>query len=341
MPEPSSLMAGVMLVALVVYTLTGGADFGGGVWDLLASGPRKLEQRRRIAQAIAPIWEANHVWLIVVVVVMFVCFPPAFAAVSTVMHIPLTLMLFGIVLRGTAFVFRAYDPQNEDEATGPWRLVFAVASTITPIMLGMVLGGITSGTFRFEPGSMRVSTDFVSEWAAAFPVMVGVYGLALCALLAAVYLIHDTADAPDLQEDFRIRALAAAVFTGPLAFGTLAVARLGAPHIYDALVSSSLALPLHVGTGIVALGAIGAIWTRRYGVARVLVIAQTMGIFAGLGAAQFPYLVAPQLTFSDAAAPDHVLWAVLGILCAGGLLLVPAFVWLYSVFKGQSSPRLH
>ena len=333
MPEPSSLVALVMLVALVVYTLTGGADFGGGVWDLLASGPRKLEQRRRIAHAIAPIWEANHVWLIVVVVLMFVCFPPAFAAVSTVMHIPLTIMLFGVVLRGAAFVFRAYDPQHEDEATGPWRLVFAVASTVTPITLGMVLGGIASGSFRFAPDSFRVVTDFVSEWAAAFPVMVGLYGLVLCALLAAVYLIHDCADDAGLQEDFRARALAAAVTLGPMAFLTLVVARLGAPHIYEALVSSPDALLPHVATGLAALGAIGALWTRRYGLARALVVMQTIGIFAGFGGAVFPYLIAPRMTFAAVAAPDHVLWGVLGVLAGGAVLLLPAFVWLYRVFK--------
>jgi len=335
MLEVSTLVAAVMLVALVVYTLTGGADFGGGVWDLLASGPRKLEQRRRIAHAIAPIWEANHVWLIVVVVLMFVCFPPAFSAISTALHIPLTLMLFGVVLRGAAFVFRAYDPQNDDEASGPWRLVFAVSSTVTPIMLGIVLGAVASGAFRFEPASLRVQTDFLSEWAAAFPVMVGVYGLALCALLAAVYLIHDTADVPELQEDFRKRALGAAITTGPLAFLTLVVARLGAPHVYDTLVSSAVAMPLHVLTGVAAVGAIAALWTRRYGLARVLVVLQTVGIFTGFGAAQFPFIVAPRLTFADAAAPDHVLWGVLGILGAGAVLLLPAFVWLYTVFKGK------
>lgn len=338
MPDPSTLVAGVMLVALVVYTLTGGADFGGGVWDLFASGPRKLQQRRRIAHAIAPIWEANHVWLIVVVVLMFVCFPSAFAAVSTVLHIPLTVMLFGVVLRGAAFVFRAYDPQNEDEATGPWRLVFAVSSTVTPIMLGIVLGAIASGTFRFDPTTGRVVTDFVSEWAAAFPVMVGMYGLVLCALLAAVYLIHDTADAPALQEDFRTRGLVAALLTGPLAFATLGVARLGAPHLYEALVASGFALPLHIATGVAAVGAIAALWTRRYGMARVLVVCQTIGIFAGFGAAQFPYIVAPRLTFEVAAAPDNVLWGVLGILAGGAVLLLPAFVWLYSVFKGSVEP---
>lgn len=337
MPDVSALVAAVMLVALIVYTLTGGADFGGGVWDLLASGPRRLEQRRRIAHAIAPIWEANHVWLIVVVVLMFVCFPPAFAAVSTALHIPLTLMLFGVVLRGAAFVFRAYDPHHKDEATGTWRLVFAVSSTVTPLMLGIVFGAIASGTFRFEAGSFRVQTDFISEWAAAFPVMVGLYGLVLCALLAAVYLIHDTDDAPELQEDFRRRALGAALLLGPLAFATLGVAKLGAPHVYETLVVSTYALPIHALTGLAAVGAIVGLVRRQYALARALVVVQTVGIFLGFGAAQFPYLIAPKLTFADAAAPDHILWGVLGVLGVGAVLLLPAFVWLYSVFKGRGS----
>ena len=337
MLEPSDIVAGVMLTALVVYTLTGGADFGGGVWDLFATGPRRLEQRRRIAHAIAPIWEANHVWLIVVVVLMFVCFPPAFAAVSIALHVPITIMLFGVVLRGASFVFRAYDPKNDDEATGPWRLVFAVSCAVTPVMLGIILGAIASGSFRFEPDSQRVVTDFFSEWAAAFPVMVGLYGLALCALLAAVYLIHDTADSPTLQADFRVRALIAAFAMGPLAFGTLLVARLGAPHVYETLMDSTWALPIHMVTGAAAIGVIIALWTRRYRLARGLAVLQTVGIFSGFGAAQHPHIVAPSLTFSAAASPDHVLWTVLGVLGMGAIPMLPAFFWLYRVFKGNRS----
>ena len=343
MLEPHGLVAGVMLVALIVYTLTGGADFGGGVWDLLASGPRRLEQRRRIAHAIAPIWEANHVWLIVVVVLMFVCFPVAFAAVSTALHIPLTIMLFGVVLRGAAFVFRAYDPAQPDEATGPWRLVFAISSAITPLMLGVVLGAIASGHLQLDPETGAVQTDFVSEWAAPFPFLVGAYGLALSALLAAVYLTNETGDDPALQADFRRRGLLAAVATGPLAFATLAAAQAGAPHIYAALVErSTFALPLHALTGLAALGAIFALATRRDRLARALVIAQTIGIFAGFGAAQWPHLLAPGLRFAAAAAPPQVLWGVLGVLGIGALLLLPAFLWLYRVFKLQPAhPEAH
>src|SRR3954466_6248314 len=106
------VLGGVMVVALVIYVLMGGADFGGGVWDLLAAGPRRREQRALIEKALGPIWEANHVWLILVVVLLFAAFPPAFAAISIALHIPLTLFLVGVVFRGSAFTFRSYDARG-------------------------------------------------------------------------------------------------------------------------------------------------------------------------------------------------------------------------------------
>ncbi|HLA79552.1 MAG TPA: cytochrome d ubiquinol oxidase subunit II, partial [Vicinamibacteria bacterium] len=137
-------LAGVLMAALVIYALGGGADFGGGVWDLLASGPRAASQRRTIEQAIGPIWEANHVWLILVIVVLFVAFPPGFAALGTALHIPLALMLIGIVLRGSAFAFRSYGAASDLEARR-WGRVFAVASLVTPLTLGWSVGAVASG----------------------------------------------------------------------------------------------------------------------------------------------------------------------------------------------------
>src|SRR5580698_1434481 len=109
MHVPEMLLALILMVSSTFYVLLGGADYGGGVWDLLASGPRRQAQRELIAHAIGPIWEANHVWLILVVVLLFTCFPPAFAVLMTFLHVPLAIMLIGIVLRGSAFTFRAYD----------------------------------------------------------------------------------------------------------------------------------------------------------------------------------------------------------------------------------------
>src|ERR1043165_7715805 len=136
-----NVIAAVTLVSLIVYALMGGADFGGGVWDLLASGPRKQQQRAMIDNAIGPIWEANHVWLILVVVLLFTAWPGAFAGIMTALHIPIAAMLVGIVLRGTAFVFRKYDSRR-DNVQKRWSQVFGVSSLFTPFIQGVTLGAL-------------------------------------------------------------------------------------------------------------------------------------------------------------------------------------------------------
>ncbi|MBI3791022.1 MAG: cytochrome d ubiquinol oxidase subunit II, partial [Gemmatimonadetes bacterium] len=157
------ILAGLMVVALTMYVLLGGADFGGGVWDLLARGPRKAEQRELIADAIGPIWEANHVWLILVVVMLFSCFPPAFARFATLLHVPLVVMLVGIVLRGSAFTFRTYDSQRDDVQVR-WGRTFAIASTLTPVTLGVCVGATISG----DLGAVRIDACaydvFIAPW---------------------------------------------------------------------------------------------------------------------------------------------------------------------------------
>ena len=327
-------VAGVMLISLIIYMLTGGADFGGGIWDLFATGPRAKAQRALITQAIAPIWEANHVWLIVIVVLLFVAFPVAFAAISTALHIPLTLMLIGIVLRGSAFVFRTYDVQS-NTTHRRWSRVFAVASAITPVMLGITLGAVASGTIHVDVESGQVDTDFISAWFAPFPFAIGLFTLTLCALLAAVYLTLETDD-PALQEDFRRRALIAAVSVGAMAGLSFILSAEGAPAIRRGLGSAPWSIPFHVLTGVVALWAIWTLWNRQFRLARILVPIQVTLIVFGWGLAQYPYLVTPDLTFSNTAAPDAVLRPMLIVLGIGGVLLVPAFWYLYAVFKGAA-----
>ncbi len=327
-------VAGVMLISLIIYVLTGGADFGGGIWDLFATGPRTKAQRTLITQAIAPIWEANHVWMIVIVVLLFVAFPVAFAAISTALHIPLTLMLIGIVLRGSAFVFRTYDVQS-DTTHRRWSRVFAIASVITPVMLGVTLGAVASGTIHVDVESGAVDTDFISAWFAPFPFAIGFFTLTLCALLAAVYLTLETDDL-ELQEDFRRRALIAAVGVGAMAGLSFILSADGAPTIRHGLGSAAWSIPFQVLTGTLAVWAIWTIWNRQFRLARILVPIQVTLIIFGWGLAQYPYLVTPNLTFSNTAAPDTVLRPVLIVLCVGIVLLVPAFWYLYAVFKGTS-----
>src|SRR5437764_5309144 len=152
------MLAAVMVVSLNAYVLTGGADFGGGVWDLLASGPRRAAQRELIASQIGPIWEANHVWLILVVVVLFTAFPAAFATLGVVLHVPLSLLLIGIVLRGSSFVFRSYGARD-DATQQRWGRVFAMASVITPILLGIVVGAVASGATGAAADRLATTRD--------------------------------------------------------------------------------------------------------------------------------------------------------------------------------------
>lgn len=329
---PALMIAGVMLVALVLYTLTGGADFGGGVWDLLAGGPRKQAQRDLVDRSIGPIWEANHVWLILVVVLLFVCFPATFAAVSTALHVPLAVMLIGVVLRGSAFAFRHYDPLHGTGAVR-WGRVFALASLVTPITLGVVLGALSSD-IAVDPHTGRVATDFVSQWLAPFPFAVGLFTLALFAFLAAVYLTNE-AEGHDLRADFRRRALASAIAVGAAALLAYLVAP---PAIQSDLSASPWALPLHLATGAAALLAIFALVARRDRLARAAAAAQAALIVLGWAASQYPYLAFPGYTIDGTAAPDSVLVPVLVALAAGGLVLVPALAYLFAVFKRPPRP---
>jgi cytochrome d ubiquinol oxidase subunit II len=326
MPEA---IAGLMAGALILYGLLGGADYGGGVWDLLASGPRAREQRRLIADAIAPVWEANHVWLILVLVILFTAFPPAFAAIGTALHIPLTLMLIGVVLRGTAFTFRHYDDQH-DQVQRRWSLIFSIASIITPILLGVSVGAVVSGNIR----APEAGGSFVAPWLAPFPFAVGLLALALFAFLAAVFLTVEARE-PALAEDFRLRAIGAGIAVFVTAGLALILARRGAPMIWDHLLRGRLALPLQLATAIAAIGAFAALWARRFRLARLLAAAQVSLILAGWATAQFPWLVVPEHTIRSAAAPDSVLRPLLVTLGVGALVLAPSIYYLLTVFKGK------
>jgi len=324
-------LAGALMASLTLYALGAGADFGGGVWDLLSSGPRERAQRDLIAHAIGPIWEANHVWLILVVVLMFVCFPVAWAVLSTALHIPLTLMLLGIVLRGSAFTFRAYDDASDAVQRRRGR-VFAIASVITPLMLGICAGAVAAGRVRMEGG--QVIGGFVRPWLAAFPIAVGLLAVALFAFLAAVYLTVEARD-PALREDFRRRALVAAGVVFLVAFGALGLSLREVPPVGRGLTTGPGAVALHVSTGAAALAAIAALWWRRFRLARLAAAAQVTLIVWGWALAQYPYLVPPDLTIRDAAAPRIILVLVLWALVAGGLVLFPSLVYLLRVFKRE------
>jgi cytochrome d ubiquinol oxidase subunit II len=328
------IVAGIMMLALNAYVLTGGADFGGGLWDLLASGPRRVAQRELIAHAIAPIWEANHVWLIIVVVMLFTAFPPAFAALGTLLHVPLALLLIGIVLRGSAFVFRSYGSRQGADRRRFGR-AFAMASTVTPILLGVIIGALAAGDVGTAAGAVGGASFvdvYVRPWLAPFPLAIGGLALALFAFLAAVYLTLDTRD-PALQEDFRRRALAAALAVFVLAFGALALSWRLAPRVRTGLVATPWALWLQFDTGVAATTAIVALWRRAFRVARVAAAAQVSFILWGWALAQYPYLVPDALTIRAAAAPRVTLALLVWALGIGAVILVPSLVYLFRMVR--------
>ena len=339
MPEPTlpDLLAALLALSLNAYVLLGGADFGGGVWDLLASGPRRDRQREVISHAIGPIWEANHVWLILAIVLTFTCFPPVFARLAIVLHIPLTLMLVGIVLRGSAFTFRTYDVEH-DAAQRRWGRIFASASAATPVLLGVCIGAVASGRVGgpLEGGFVE---RFVAPWATPFAFAVGVLTLALFAFLAAVFLTMESHDR-ELCEDFRRRALGAgaAVFVTAALALLLAVAG-DAPLMFRGLLGSGWALPLHLLTGAAAVGAFAAVWCRRYWLARLAAGLQVSLIVWGWALAQYPYLLPPDFTIESSAAPAVTLRLVAWALAAGALVLLPSLWYLFRVFKSAPAHR--
>lgn len=329
------LLAAIMLVALMLYALAGGADFGGGVWDLLASGPRRVAQRALIEKAIGPIWEANHVWLILVVVLLFGAFPPAFSAISIALHVPLTLFLVGVVFRGSAFTFRAFDTRG-DQVQRRWGLLFSLASVIAPITLGMMIGAIASGNIHVVDGV--VTSGFFSTWIDLFPILIGLFALALFAFLAAVYLANEAAADFDLAGDFRLRAMIAGVVVGALAVATFLASYQGAPLVHAGLTGRPFTWPLHALTGAAAIATFAALWKRRYAVARVAVIAQTGLILLGWGASQYPYLVVPDIRLQEASANAITQRLILISLGAGAVVLLPSLYALFRIFKGEVRP---
>jgi cytochrome d ubiquinol oxidase subunit II len=312
----SHTLAGIILVALTAYVLLGGADFGGGVWDLLADGPRKTRQRELIANAIGPVWEANHVWLILAMVLLFTCFPRAFTRVAIALHVPLTLMLIGIVLRGSAFVFQVYG--------GGGGRVFAIASLLTPVLLGMCVGAVASGAIGAAAGNPGETfyAVYVAPWLTSFSIALGLLTLTCFAFLAAVYLTLETGD-PELQADFRVRAIGSGVWVLLMA----GLARAVAPH--RPVVDHRMAFLV----GVAALIALWALWQRRYALARIAAAAEVTLILWGWGVAQYPYMLPPDLTIAGAAGPRLTLELTLGALALGAVVLFPSLFYLFKVFK--------
>lgn len=329
-------LAVTMMLALNLYALMGGADYGGGVWDLFSFGPNKKAQRELIAGALAPIWEANHVWLILVIVVLFSAFPPAFAALSVALHIPLTLLLLGMIFRGTAFTFRRYD-SKKDATQERWGMIFSVSSLFTPVILGIIVGAITQGSIAVNlythPSAQYSFFDlYVKPWVSPFCFAVGGFALVLFSFLAAVYL-STFADSENLKEDYRKRAIVCQFVCAILALVVFLLADNYVPPLKEALLRSSWSAPVQAITAICALFSLYFLFVRRYIWARTAAALQVTCILWGWGLSQYPYLIRPDLTIYNAAGAASTQKLMVVALCLGACLLVPSFVLLFRVFK--------
>jgi cytochrome d ubiquinol oxidase subunit II len=300
---------------------------------LLAVGLRAARQRQAIAEAIGPIWEANHVWLILVVVLLFTGFPIGFTAMMTALNIPVTAMLIGIVLRGSAFIFRKYDTQS-DSVQRRWSVVFGSACFFTPFFQGVIIGALATGQIQVVDG--RVVTGFFAGWLTLFALACGVFALGLFAFLAATYLTLDTKDQSDLQNDFRKRALWSGAALTPVAGVVFFAAKHGAPEMYRGLTDwwASLLLAL---TSVMATVALVALWQRWFTLARMAAIGQVTLILAGWGLAQYPNLVTPDVTVDNAHAPEITLRLLVLALAVGAIILLPSLFFLFRIFKGKKS----
>jgi cytochrome d ubiquinol oxidase subunit II len=319
----NTFVAVILFTGVVLYSVFAGADFGAGFWDLTAGGAdRGRMPRGLIDRSIGPVWEANHVWLIFCLVVMWTGFPRAFASIMSTLFIPLWLAAFGIVLRGSGFAFRKVSVRTETQRT--YGAAFAFSSVITPFFLGTVAGGIASGRVPSGGGS-----NHFSSWINPTSILGGVLAVVVCAYLAAVFLVAEARArrVPDLERYFRRRALAAAIAAGAVAIAGIFVLRADARHLFDRL--TGVALPLVIVSTVCGLAALALLQFAPPRPLRVLAVLAVVSVVGGWGVAQYPYLLGTHLRIAEAAAPTSTLWAIVIVFGAAAVLCVPSLALLY------------
>ena len=319
----ADVAAGILWVGATFYALFGGADFGGGFWDLVAGGAEKGERPRALIQrSLTPVWEANHVWLIFILVVLWTAFPPAFSAVMTTLYVPLALAAVGIVLRGSGFAFRkSIEDLSGRRAAGA---AFAISSVVTPFFMGAVVGAIAAGNVPANGDG-----DAFSSWLAPLPLLTGAMFVATGAYLAAVFLVGDArrAGEKDLERYFVRRALAAALVAGAAAAAGLVELHAEARYIFDRLTDQGL--PLVILSALCGVGLLVALLRGARRPLRPLAGGAVVAVIWGWGVAQFPYLLPTSLKITQSAAPPDTLGTVIVVFIAAAVIVLPALGLLY------------
>jgi cytochrome bd ubiquinol oxidase subunit II len=320
----------LMLVGLAAYAVLGGADFGAAFWQFGARGERGAALREHAYRAMGPVWEANHVWLVFVLVVCWTAYPQAFASIFSTLSVPLFIAAIGIILRGTAYAVHAGTAREIERRAIDG--VFSISSLLTPFALGTAVGAIASG--RVPIGN--AAGDPLTSWLNPTSLLVGTLAVATGAYIAAVYLAGDAARAglDDLAAAFRIRALGAGVATGAIAFAGLAVVAYDAGRLGDNLFAWP-AVAAIAASAAAGLATLELVRSSRFEAARYSASAAVASVVAGWALAQRPDLL-PGLTVEEAAAGRLVLIATIGGVALGAVILIPSLALLFGlVLRGR------
>lgn len=328
--ELAEVPAILILIGVIAYAVLAGADFGAPIWAITAGGEDSERLKQSGHRSMAPVWEANHVWLIFVLVICWTAYPEVFGAIFSTLWIPLILACLGIIMRAVGYVAGGVSMSR----TFTWLAAFS--SLLVPFALGTVIGAIVDG--RVPPGNAE--GDLISSWIAPVPVMIGILLVVSSTYLAAVYLAADAdrLGEEDLADAFRFRGLIAGVVAGAIAgLGLLVLSENVSTRFFDGL-TSGLGLVAVLVSGIAGLLTLTELWRRRYRTARFLAAAAVAAVVAGWGIAQQPVLL-PGLTIEEAAASSEVIIAVLVAVILGMALLLPSLYLLYSfVLAGRFDP---
>jgi cytochrome d ubiquinol oxidase subunit II len=316
--------------SFVLYTLLGGADFGAGIIETFA-GKRG---QKTISKAIAPVWEANHVWLILAIVILFTGFPEVYSSLSLVLHIPLMIVLIGIILRGSAFTFRQYDV-IKDRSHNYFTILFKASSIITPLFLGVILGAMILGKITFDPAA-GFYRKFIYPWLNMFCFSLGIFSTCLFSYIAAAFLIGETDNESEKLKYKRLtkRAMFLTFFIGIIVF---AVAESNNYHLFQAFLNSKISITALLIASVLISVILKLVKHTTKFYLRAAVALQVSMIIIGWFAIQYPVLInvssGEPLTFINTQAPYNTLLQLLIALLTGLILIIPAFVYLFRVFK--------
>lgn len=332
-------VAVLLWASMIAYAVLGGADFGGGIWNILFLGRDTHKARGLIRGAVGPVWEANNVWLIYIVVGLYAGFPIVAAVMANALLIPLTLTLIGIVLRGASFAFRTHFGDVVSVASF-WGYAFGVASLITPFLLGACAAAVASSQIQVHNGQGPVG--LVNAWLTPFAITVGIIALAICATIAAIFLTVEAQriNNRELMEAFRRRAFIAGAVTALLGLLGLYFASNEAPVIWNGMLNHGLwAVAM---TMLIGIATAAALFFRRYRLARILIVMETASFLGSWGIAQLPYILPPDLTVTQAASPLATMKDFFFSAIVGTLILLPSLWFLFHLFKFQQAmPPVH